>query len=173
LLTLLAKLLKALNSESSPRQIALAIALGMVIGLTPTLSLHNLLVLLIAFVLRVNLTAFFAAVAAFSLLGLGLSAIFASVGESLLTSANLTGFWQGLYQIELLKLAHFHNTLTLGAFICALISFIPMLFVCQYLVVRYRNHLKTFIERFKIVQALKGSKFYRLYLSLSDKEASS
>ncbi|OUS23536.1 hypothetical protein A9Q98_14850 [Thalassotalea sp. 42_200_T64] len=171
MLTLLAKLLKALNSESSPRQIALAIALAMIIGLTPTLSLHNLLVLLIAFVLRVNLSAFFAAVAAFSLLGLGLSAIFASVGESLLTHANLSEFWQGLYQFELLKLAHFHHTLTLGAFFCALISFIPMLFLSQYLVIRYRHHLKTFTERFKIVQALKASKFYRLYLNLSNKGA--
>lgn len=168
MLTLLAKLFKALNSESSPRQIALAIALGMIIGLSPTLSLHNLIVLFIAFIVRVNLSAFFVAFAGFSLLALGLSPIFANVGDSLLTNPDLASMWQGFYQSNLLKLAHFHNTLTLGAFICSLVLFIPMVFISQYLIVRYRHHVKAFIEKFKIVQALKSSRFYRIYLSLTN-----
>lgn len=164
----MAKLFKALNSESSPRQIALAIALGMIIGLSPTLSLHNLFVLFIAFIVRVNLSAFFVSFAVFSLLALGLSPVFSSVGEGLLTNPDLTGIWQGFYQSNLLKLAHFHNTLTLGAFICSLALFIPMVYFSQYLIVRYRHHVKAFIEKFKIIQALKGSRFYRVYQSITN-----
>ncbi len=167
MLTLLAKLFKALNSESSSRQIALAIALGMIIGLTPTLSLHNVLILLIAFIARINLSAFFVAIGGFSLLALGLAPVFASVGESLLTNAELNGLWQGLYQSNLMKLAYFHNTLTLGSLVCSLILFIPMIFISKQLVDRYRHHLKTFIEKFKVVQWLKGSKFYNAYQSLT------
>lgn len=168
MLTLLAKLFKALNSESSPRQIALAIALGMIIGLSPTLSFHNLIVLFIAFIVRVNLSAFFVALAGFSLLALGLSPVFASVGDSLLTNPGLADLWQSFYQSNILKLAHFHNTLTLGSLFSALILFIPMVFISQYLIKRYRHHVKTFIEKFKIIQALKGSRFYRVYLSLTN-----
>ena len=168
MLTLLAKLFKALNSESSPRQIALAIALGMIIGLSPTLSLHNLIVLFIAFIVRVNLSAFFVAFAGFSLLALGLSPIFASIGDSLLTNPSLADLWQSFYQSDVLKLAHFHNTLTLGSLLSALILFIPMVFICQYLIVRYRHNVKTFVEKFKIINALKGSRFYRIYQSLTN-----
>ena len=168
MLTLLARLFKALNSESSPRQIALAIALGMIIGLTPTISLHNLVVLFIAFIVRVNLSAFFVAIAGFSLLSLGLSPLFASVGESLLASASLADLWQSFYQSNVLKLAHFHNTLTLGSLVSALILFIPLVLISQYLIVRYRHHVKAFIEKFKIIQALKGSRFYRIYLSITN-----
>ncbi|TRX54557.1 TIGR03546 family protein [Thalassomonas sp. M1454] len=167
MLTLLAKLFKALNSESSSRQIALAIALGMIVGLSPTLSLHNLVVLFIAFILRINLSAFFVAIAGFSLLSLGLAPIFSSIGEGLLTNIELNSLWQSLYQSNLMKSAHFHNTLTLGSLVSSLVLFIPMVFISRLLVERYRHHLKTFIEKFKVVQWLKGSKFYQVYQSIT------
>ncbi len=169
MLTLLAKLLAALNSESSPRQIALALALGMLVGLTPTLSLHNLLILLLAFVIRVNLSAFFLAVAAFSGFGLLTAVPFASLGETLLNNPELQALWTNLYQVTLFKLSHLHHTLTLGSLVAALILFVPMVALSQWLIVRYRHHMKTFIEKFKIVQTLKGSRFFQLYQSVSGK----
>jgi uncharacterized protein (TIGR03546 family) len=42
---LLVKLFKALNSDSSPWQLAMGFALGMVMGLTPLLGLHSLLLM--------------------------------------------------------------------------------------------------------------------------------
>ncbi len=53
MLTLLAKLFQALNSESSSRQIALAVALGFFFGLAPLASLHNVVILffLVVFIL--------------------------------------------------------------------------------------------------------------------------
>ena len=145
MLTLLAKLLAALNSASSPRQIALALALGMLVGLTPTLSLHNLLILLLAFVIRVNLSAFFLAVAAFSGLGLLTAAPFAGLGETLLNNPELQTLWTSLYQVTLFKLSHLHHTLTLGSLVAAVILFLPMIALSQWLIVRYRHHMKTFI----------------------------
>ncbi|MCA9481390.1 MAG: DUF2062 domain-containing protein, partial [Nitrospira sp.] len=58
MIKLLAKLLRVLNSETEPGQISLGFGLAMIAGLTPLLSLHNLLVLLLVCVLRVNLSAF-------------------------------------------------------------------------------------------------------------------
>ena len=47
MLAILAKLLKVLNSEQSPGQIAAAISFAAIIGLTPLLSLHNLIIALL------------------------------------------------------------------------------------------------------------------------------
>ena len=44
---------------------------------------------------------------------------------------------------------------------------IPMVFIEHMLVTSYGHHVKAFIDRFKIVQALKGSKLYQAYQSLT------
>lgn len=168
MLTILAKLLAALNSESSPRQISLAIALGMIVGLTPTFSMHNILILLVAFVLKVNLSAFFLAWGVFAGFAIFTSAPFAGLGELLLSKGGLQDLWTGLYQITFFKLTHFHHTLTLGSLVVALVLFFPLLFIGTWLIERYRHHMKAFVEKFKIVQTLKSSKFYQMYSSMSD-----
>lgn len=167
MLTLLAKLLAALNSESSPRQIALALALAMIVGFTPFLSLHNLLILLLAFVIKVNLSAFFVGLTLFSALGMLAGGFFAGIGEQILHAQGLESLWTALYQFTWFKLAHFHHTLTLGGLAVAVALFAPVMLLGQWLILRYRVHFKTFIEKFKIVQTLKGSRFYQAYQSFA------
>lgn len=59
MLNLLAQLLKALNSESAPGQIGLAVAFALWVAITPMWTLNNLLIFTLVLVLRVNLSAFF------------------------------------------------------------------------------------------------------------------
>ena len=66
MLRAIAKLLKALNSESNPVQISLAFCFALIAGFTPLLSLHNLLVLFLVLILRVNLSAFILGLGVFS-----------------------------------------------------------------------------------------------------------
>ena len=97
MLTLLAKLLHALNSDSSIRQIALAIALGFIVGLSPILTLHNIAIIFFVLIIRVHLGSFILAVGFFSGLSYLLSPVIVQVGESLLTQPGLTGFFTSLY----------------------------------------------------------------------------
>lgn len=168
MLTLLAKILAALNSENSPRQISLAIALGMVVGLTPLLSMHNVLLLLLAFLLRINLSAFFLSVGGFTGLGLMGANLFAGVGETLLNAQSLYTWWGYLYQATWFKLAHLHHTLTLGALVVALLLFLPLMLASQWLIIRYRALLSAWVEKFHIIRSLKASRFYKIYLSMTD-----
>jgi uncharacterized protein (TIGR03546 family) len=161
----IAKLLAALNSESSPRQLAIAIALGMVVGLTPTLSIHNAVILLLVFVLRINISAFFLFSVVFGGLGLLTAAPFAAIGESMLNDPGLAELWTGMYQITLFKLAHLHHTLTLGSLVASMVLLLPMYFISQWLIVNYRVHFQAFINKFKVVQALKSSRLYQMYQS--------
>ena len=68
-LKIIGKILRILNAEATPKQIAGGITLGMIIGLTPTFSLHNIGVIFLILVIRVNLTAAILSMFAFDLIG--------------------------------------------------------------------------------------------------------
>lgn len=173
MLTLLAKLLQALNSESSIRQIALAIALGFIVGLSPLFTLHNIVILFVVMVVRVHFGSFILSVGFFSGIGYLLSSVIVDVGEWLLTSEAFNSLFTSLYQLTLFKLAHWHNTYTLGAFVVGIMLAIPVYFIAKIIIEKYRLHIMGFFAKFRIVKALKASKFYRLYSSLSGQGFSS
>lgn len=168
MLSMLAKLLKALNSEASPSQIALAVALALMVAMTPLFSLHNALILLLALVLRINLSAFFLALAGWSALALLTDPLTAQLGESLLTAPALQEFWTHLYQSDGWRMTGFHHTLVLGGLVLSLLAFVPVFLLARMLIVQYRERLLSWVNRLRIMQLLKGSKFYRLYQALTE-----
>ena len=168
MLTMLAKLLKALNSESAPWQVALAFSMSLIVALTPMFSLHNLLVLLLAFVIRVNLSAFFLGVAAFSLLAMVIDPLSIQLGASLLAQPGFQDFWTELYQSDFWRMTAFNHTLVLGGLLLSLLAFIPVFVLSRLLIVMYRQRLLNWISRLKVVQVLKAGKFYNLYKSLAE-----
>ena len=165
-MALLARLLKALNSEAAPWQIALAIVLGMIIGLTPLVSAHNLLILFLVLVLRVNLAAFLASWAGFSVLALAIDPLMMMLGDSLLSAPSLQSIWTTLYNQQWARLMQFNNTLTLGSLVISLLI-APVLFVVsRLLVVQYRQRVMMYVNKLKIVQAFKASKIFSIYQKL-------
>lgn len=168
MLGMLAKLLKALNSESAPGQIALAFALALIIGLTPLTSLHNLLVLFLAFVIRINLSAFFLGIAFFSGLAYLIDPLSVSIGESLLTNPDLQESLTALYQSDFWRATKFNHTLTLGGLLVSLALFIPVLVLSRLLIIGYREKFMAWVEKLKVTKLLKASKFYKLYTAMAD-----
>lgn len=168
MLGMLAKLLKALNSESAPGQIALAFAFALIVGLTPLTSLHNLLVLFLVCVIRINISAFLLGIAFFSGLAFLIDPISVSIGESLLTSPDLQQSLTALYQSDFWRATKFNHTLTLGGLLLALILFIPVLIASRMLIIAYRVKFMAWVEKLKIMKLIKASKFYKLYTALAD-----
>ena len=168
MLNLLAQLLKALNSESAPGQIGLAVAFALWVAITPMWTLNNLLIFTLVLVLRVNLSAFFSALAAFSILALALDPISERLGTSLLQMSSLQPVWTSLYQQGIWRVLQFNNTLMLGGTVLALLAFLPVSLLTRMLVVQYRARLLVWIQKFKIVQALKASKFYQWYRAAAE-----
>lgn len=167
MLTLLAKLFHALNSESSSRQIALAITLGFIVGLGPMYTLPNAFLLFIALLIRVHLGAFILAAGFFSGVSYLCSGIIVGVGESILTMPALLDTFTALYQITLFKLSHLHHTYTLGALVSGFVLATPVYFIVKFLIEKYRIAIQAMFEKFRIVKILKGSRFYQIYLELS------
>lgn len=167
MIRLLLKLIKALNSDASPWQLALAIAMGLLVGLTPLYSVHNLLLVLLVFMFRINLTAFFLATGFFTGLAYVLDTWSIQLGEYVLTHPGLQAFWTYLYQSEFWQLTHFNHTLTLGSLIIALMLWLPTLLLSKYLIVTYRVQCMTWVNQLKVVEMLKSTKLYQMYDAFS------
>lgn len=160
----ISKLLRQMSADSDPAAIALAISFGMIIGFTPLWSLHNLLVLFLVSLIRVNWSAFLAAWGLFSAFAYLLDPLFHQFGYYLLTHSALQGLWTELYNITLWRLEHFYNTLVMGSLSLSLLAFIPNFFLSQWLILRYRSHVLAFVKRSRLLQALKANKWLSPFL---------
>ena len=167
MLKLIAKFLKVLNSETEPGQISLAFCLALVAGLTPLLSIHNILVLLLVCILRANLAAFLLGVFAFTGVAYLLDPLFNQLGILLLTTGTLQPFWTSLYNLTLFRLANFNNSIVMGSLIFSLILFMPMYFLFNLLIRRYREHLLRWVEKSRLMKFFLASKLYRVYKTVT------
>ena len=163
MLRLLLKLLKVLNAEDSPNQIALAVCLAGIAGLTPMLSLHNLLVLFLVLFLRVSICAFIVFTVFFSGLAYLLDPLFHRLGQSLLGAGGPQGLWTAWYNTALGRLSQFNNTLVMGSLVFAVAMAVPLYVAVVAGVKRYRARLLPWVEKTHLVRVLKASKIYRLY----------
>jgi len=167
MLNTLATLLKVLNSETRPSQISLALAFAMIIGFTPLFSLHNLLVILLVLVIRVNLATFFLGFALFSGIGYLLDPLFHEFGQLVLSNEAMQQLWVSLYNSTVWRLAHFNNTIVMGSLLISLALFVPVVLAANYLITKYRTSLLQWVNKIKIVQIIKGSKLITVYRSLT------
>jgi len=165
----IAKVIKIVNSETEPAQISLALSLSMVAGLTPLMSLHNLLVLLILLLLKVNISTFILGTAVFSGVAYLLDPLFHLIGLAVLTLPGLAGFWTTLYNTTLFRLERFNNTVLMGSLLVSIILFVPVTIAANKLITRYRHTVLAWVEKTRLMKILKASKYYSLINSFSGK----
>ena len=168
MLTIVARIFKTLNSETEPFQISLALCFAMIAGLTPLLNLHNFIVLLLVLILRVNLTTFILAWLGFSGIAYLLDPLFHIFGLQVLTNNALQSIWTSLYNSTLWRLSNYNNSVLMGSLSTSLIFFVPLFFLSSLSINKYREHILSWVRKSRIVQALKASKFYNIYQSVSD-----
>ncbi|MBN1465996.1 TIGR03546 family protein [candidate division KSB1 bacterium] len=167
-LKILAKLFKALRSNESPNQLAWGFVLGMIVGLTPLWNLHNLLVIILIIILKVNAAMAFAAFILFDIIVFAflpvLDPLLHSVGYWLLVDAEwLRPLWLFFSRTPVLAWSNFNNTVVLGSLVVALILVIPVFFFTKWWVVQYRDKIDARVQKWKIVQILKSTKLVQLY----------
>lgn len=136
------KLFKLINSEQEPHQLSLGLSLGMIAGFTPTLSLHNLLVLFLLLVIRANISAFLVGVALFSLLAFALDPAFHALGNYLLHLPGLKETWTEMYNNTFWRLTGFNNTVLMGSLAVSVVAFVPMFLLGNVLIRNYRSRIQ-------------------------------
>ena len=168
-LQFIAKLIKILRSGASPPQIAGGFILGMIIGLTPLWSLHNLLIALIIILINVNISMAIFSFLLFSGIAYLVDPLFHNFGYFLLVElSSLRGVYTSMYNIPVIALTKFNNTVVMGSFVSSLILLLPVYFLTKMGVLAYREKVEARVQKLKIVQMLKGSKVYSLYEKYSD-----
>ena len=167
MLKMIAKVLKVLNSDADPSQISLALGFSLVSGLLPFLSPLNLLVLLVVFLLRVNLSAYFLGTALFAGIAHLLDPLLHPIGLALLTAAPLEGLWTVLYNSTLWRIQRFNNSVVMGGLVFGVLCFVPLVLLSNVLVRKYREHVLAWVRKTKLMQAITASKFYDIYSRVS------
>lgn len=163
LLKFLQTLIKALNSKGGPGEIGLGMAIGLAFGLTPLLSLHNIVVLAIAMLTTVSFPGVMLGWMVALPLGFMLDPLFHSIGMALLTSDALAPLFIWIVNTPIVSLSRFNNTIVLGSFVFWLVSIVPAFFLFRWLVTRYRAVIYARFQKMKFFQAIKASKAWNLY----------
>jgi len=167
MLSILVKLFKALNSEQSPNQLAIAISLAAILGLTPFGSLHNVIIIFIALMFRVNLTLLIISYPLFALLGYLLAPLFQQVGSSLLEATALTNFWTAFFNTLIGRWSNFYYSGVMGSFVISVVVAIALYPLSRIMIVAYRQQWLQKINQLQLVKLLKASRFWQLYESKS------
>ncbi|HKS07693.1 MAG TPA: TIGR03546 family protein [Gemmatimonadaceae bacterium] len=163
LLKFLQTLIKALNSKGGPGEIALGMAIGMAFGLTPLMSLHNIVVLAIAMLTTVSFPGVMLGWAVAIPLGFALDPVFHSIGMALLTNESLTPLFVWIVNTPIISLGRFNNSIVLGSLVFWLVSIVPAFFLFRWLVARYRADVYARLQKVKFFQAIKASKLWQVY----------
>lgn len=163
LLKLVQSLIKALHSDGTPGQVAVGIALGAALGLTPLMNLHNLLIFSLIVILNVSFGGGMLGWALFVPIGFLLDPVFDPIGRSLLQSQALRSMWTAWYNTPLVPYTNFNNTIVLGSFVGWLALTVPIFFAARWGIARYRATIGARVRQSKFYKALTASKLYNVY----------
>lgn len=150
----LKKIWNALNHAGKPWQIAMAIALGMLVGFTPISSVHNIAVLFIVLIFNIHFSIFLLAVSFFGVIGLMLDPLFASIGKLILTSEGLESIFTSWYNDPFCHLTYFNNTITMGSLVISLILFFFVYKISSYMLVKYRDVIAVKIKNIPLLNKM-------------------
>jgi len=164
ILKFIQSLIRALNSEATPVQVAAGFVLGSALGLTPLMSLHNLLIVAAIALFRVTVPGAVLGWIVMTPVAFLLDPVFDSVGRIFLIDAGgLTPFWTTVTNTPVLALANLNNTIVLGSLVVWAVLTVPLFFLARIGIVQYRKHVYPKLQRMKLFRALQASKAYNLY----------
>jgi uncharacterized protein (TIGR03546 family) len=163
ILKFLQSLIKALNSDGTPGQVAAGMALGLCLGFSPIASLHNLVVVAIAMLTTVSFPGFMLGWFIAVPVGFMLDPVFDRVGMALLLDDRLVPAFTWIVNTPVVSLSRLNNSIVVGSLVCWTIALIPAYFVFKVLVARYRTHIFARLEKLRLFQAIKASKLYQTY----------
>lgn len=159
--------LKLLNSDTGTNQLAAGLAIGVVLGLSPFLSLQTFLVLFLILFFRIQIGAAFLSAFFFKFVGYLLDPATDWLGRRLLESESLRPLWITLYNMPLIPLTRFNNSVTLGSGVIGFILCIPLFFVFKKLVIKYREVVVARFKQTKFWKAIQATSFYKWYATYS------
>lgn len=150
----LIKLLKSLNSNSHPGEIAHAVCLALILGLMPkTNALFYILTVFCLFI-RINKAAFILLTLLFSSFAYQADPLLHSLGYWFLTLPALTPTFAMLLELPFVGFTMFNNTIVAGSLIFGLIAYIPLYWLSRLFIMTLRTKIIPVIRKTKIIMIL-------------------
>ena len=151
------RLVGALTYQTTPRQLALGFALGMLVGLVPKGNLTAMALMLLLCASKVNLGVATFSALIFSWTGLLADPVTHTIGLALLTTPSLQPLWIWLYNTPIVPWTDFNNTVVLGSFVTGTALLLPVYLVCRPAFERLTPVIQARAKRFRIVRLLWGA----------------
>jgi uncharacterized protein (TIGR03546 family) len=156
----IAKLLAVLNSNKKPFQVGAGIAFGLLLALVPTWNLTFAAILIVVlFVARVHLGITIVSTILFSLIVPAFDGALNRLGLRVLTLPGLQEIYARAFEIPVVALTRFNNTLVAGSLVSGIVLWTPVAFLAVLLVRLYRKHIHARIANSKIVKAFMATPF--------------
>lgn len=155
--------LKLLNSETGTNQIATGIAAGFILGMTPFFSLQSILIFLLVLFFRIQIGAVFVSAFFFAFIAYLLDPVFHSVGQAVLTANGLQELFTTLYNMPIVPLTRFNNTIVMGSGVVAFALSPFVFFIAKYLVQKYRATVVARFKQTKFWKAIQATSLYKWY----------
>jgi uncharacterized protein (TIGR03546 family) len=155
--------IKLLNSDTGNISLAAGMTCGFILGMTPVLSLHSLLIFFILFFFRIQIGAALTAAFFFKFVAFILDPAFHAVGSKVLEIEALRGVFTQLYNMPIVPYTRFNNSIVMGS---AVVTFIlsPFVFIgSQYFIVKYREVVVARFKDTKFWKAIQATTFYQWY----------
>ena len=163
-LKLLKSIANILQSEISPNQIAAGAVIGVLIGLTPSSTLHFYLLFILMLILNVNIGSAMLSASIFKLAAIIIDPLSNKIGYYLLIDSTfLRNFWTNLYNTPIVPFTHFNNTVVLGSFVVGLLLALPVFLLSKKMLVIYRINFKDKVAKWKIMKWFKITTAYNVY----------
>ncbi len=152
-------MVRALAAESTHKQIAAGIALGMIVGLVPKGNLLAFMLLTGISSLRISLPAIFFSTFIFSWIATLLDPLTDRIGEIVLTQSSLVPFWTWLYDHPLVPWTQFNNTIVMGSLLVGVIASYPLYRITLPLVEKYEPPVSARVKKMRLTKWLFGAEW--------------
>jgi uncharacterized protein (TIGR03546 family) len=148
------KLLKSLNENTSPGEIAHAVSIGILLGLMPKNNLLWYMLFVFFLFVRSNKSVFFLMTILSSLAAPLLDPVFNTMGEAILLFKPLVPVYRTLLDIPFVGFTKFNNTIVTGSLVTGLILYIPVYLLARLFVAQWRTHIASALAKQPFVRAL-------------------
>lgn len=155
--------IKLLNSDTGTNQLAAGMACGIILGFAPTFSIQTLIVFLLVFMFRIQAGAAFATAFFFKLFAWLLDPAFHALGSKVLELESMRPLYITLYNMPIIPLTRFNNSIVMGAALVSFILAIPGFFIFKVLIEKYRTHILLKFGNTKLAKLAKSTALYKWY----------
>lgn len=153
-MNVLFKILKALNSNQRPGEIAAAMSFAFLLALIPGGNLLWIVLFGLTFFLKVNLAVEMGLLIVLKIVAPLADPALHSLGYAILTRPFLREFMTSVQNAPVLPFAKLNNTLVVGGLVLGLLLWVPLFFLFRFLVRRYRDGFLGAIRKTKAYKAL-------------------